>query len=90
MSDINFGDYVEIEIHRYGVPNEFHLHKVIGAYQSTHYAKVPIQQGITGTGTESVPGGNGFEVVLSVVRCGIAEKEIFVVRKSDVRKVEGI
>lgn len=88
-SDIDFGDYVEIEMYRYGVPNEFYLHKVIGAYQSTHYAKVPIQQGITGTGTESVPGGNGLEEVLNVVCCGIDEKEIFVVRKSDVRKVRG-
>lgn len=86
-SDIDFGDYVEIEMHRYGAPNEFYLHKVIGTFEAGSWATVPIQQGIFGTGTQNVP-GDSIEEVLNVVCCGIDETEVFRVRKSDVRKLE--
>lgn len=87
-SDIDFGDYVEIEMYRYGVPNEFFLHKVIGSYFAGSWATVPIQNGVVGTGTETVP-GDRIEEVLNVVCCGVDETKVFRVRKSDVRKVRG-
>lgn len=84
-SDIDFGDYVEIEMHRYGAPNEFYLHKVIGAFKASSWATVPIQEGIVGTGTQNVP-RDELEEVLNVVQCGIDETKVFRVRKSDVKK----
>lgn len=87
-SDIDFGDYVEIEMYRYGVPNEFYLHKVISSYFAGSRATVPIKYGVDGTGTENVP-GDGIEEVLNVVQCGVDETSVFRVRKSDVRKVRG-
>lgn len=78
--DIDFGDYVEIEMHRYGAPNEFYLHKVIGAFKASSWATVPIQQGIVGTGTQNVP-RDELEEVLNVVQCGIDETKVFRVRK---------
>lgn len=86
-SDIDFGDYVEIEMHRYGAPNELYIHKVISAYMAGSWATVPIQYGIVGTGTQNVA-GSGIEEVLNVVQCGIDETTVFRVRKSDVRKLE--
>lgn len=87
VSDINFGDYVEIEMYRYGAPNEFYMHKVIGSYMASSWTTVPIKYGVDSTGTENVP-GDGFEEVLDVVQCGIDETKVFRVRKSDVRKLE--
>lgn len=86
-NDIDFGDYVEIEMYRHGAPNEFYIHKVIGAYMAGSYADVPIRYGLNSTGTENVP-GNGIEEVLNVVQCGIDETHVYRVRKSDVRKLE--
>lgn len=86
-SDIDFGDYVEIEMHRYGVPNEFYLHKVISSFKSNSWATVPIQHGIVGTGTQSIL-RDGIEEVLNVVCCGVDETKVFRVRKSDVKKVK--
>lgn len=87
--DIDFGDYVEIEMYRYGAHNEFYLHKVIGTFVSNAWATVPIKYGSNDdcTGKESVLHKRS-EEVLNVVQCGIDETEVFRVRKSDVKKVK--
>ena len=86
--DIDFGDYVEIEMHRYGAANEFYLHKVIGAFVSNAWATVPIKYGPNDdcTGIDSILHEQS-EEVLNVVQCGIDETKVFRVRKSDVKKV---
>lgn len=40
---IDFGDYVEIEMHRYGVPNEMFIHKVVGAFRSNTWIDTPLK-----------------------------------------------
>jgi len=82
--EIGFGDYVRIEMKRYGADNEFYLHKVIGRSRSSHAAKVPIDSGLdTGTGTDPVSLG-GIKDVLHVVQCGVVEDRIFKIALEDV------
>lgn len=80
----DFGDYVRIEMKRYGSPNEMYLHKVIGRLCSSHAAAVPIDHGLeTGTGTDPVQLG-GVRDVLNVVQCGVDETRVFKVAVEDV------
>jgi len=39
--EIGFGDYVTIEMKRYGCPNEFYIYKVIGRLKSNSWTDVP-------------------------------------------------
>ncbi len=79
-----FGDYVRIEMKRYGAPNEMYLHKVVGLLQSSHAASVPIDHGIeTGTGTDPVRLGK-IQDVLNVIQCGVDETRVFKVAVKDV------
>lgn len=75
-----FGDYVEIEMHRYGAENEMYLHKVIGRDGSSNaYVDVPVK-GVT----EETRHDN----IISVVRCvccGVDERQIFKYRVEDVK-----
>lgn len=79
---IKFGDYVEIEMKRYGVPNEMFLHKVIGTLMSNTYVDVPVQS----PATASIH--SGLVDVVACICCGIDETEVLKYRLEDVKKVE--
>lgn len=82
MSEIDFGDYVQIEQKRYGVPNEMFLHKVIGAMQSNSYVNVPVQV----PATETIL-NHGVVDVVACICCGIDETKVLKYRIEDVRLV---
>ena len=85
MSDFNekyeelFGRYCSIEMKRYGAPNEFYHHKVIGSLQSNTWVNVPIQSPATETTH------NQMEEVIRVIQCGIVEDKVYRVRLQDVK-----
>jgi hypothetical protein len=76
-NNIDFGDYVEIEMFRYGAENEFYIHKVVNALESNVWVDVPIKS----TPTETRH--NKMEKVLSVIQCGIDETKVIRVREED-------
>lgn len=41
---INFGDFVDIEMLRHGVPNEIYHWKVINTYKSNAWVEVPVKE----------------------------------------------
>lgn len=81
-NDLDFGDYVEIEQHRYGVPNEMFMYKVVGALRSNAWIDAPIRWDSEPTLHDHM------ETVLNVICCGVDETEVIRVRESDCRKVE--
>ena len=78
---IDFGDYVRIEMKRYGIPNEMFLHKVIGRFKSSHAVAVPID--CAGHSYKPQP-LDGMQDVLNVVQCGVDETQVFKVAVKDV------
>ena len=70
-SDV-FGRYCLIEMKRFGVPNEFYIHKCIRSYRSNYYRDVPLKFG----DGEYVHPGRCVDVV-GVITCGLDEKEVF-------------
>ena len=76
-NDIDFGDYVEIEQKRYGVPNEMYLHKVVGALKSNAWIDAPISWDSKPTIHDEM------EIVLNVICCGVDETKVIRVRGSD-------
>lgn len=79
IDNIDFGDYVEIEQHRYGVPNEMYRYKVIGQFRSNHYTTVPIHS-VDGDKLqgEVVP-------VIACICCGVNETKVQKFRVEDVK-----
>jgi hypothetical protein len=79
-NEIGFGDYVEIEQKRYGVPNEMYRYKVIGSFRSNSYVNVPVQSPETETiiNHEVVP-------VLACICCGVNEVNVRNFRLEDVK-----
>jgi hypothetical protein len=78
---IDFGNYVKIEQHRFGVPNEMYLHKVIGRFESNTYVDVPVKWDRTEViHDKSVP-------VVACICCGIDETEVRRYRLEDVQLV---
>jgi len=79
--NIDFGDYVEIEQKRYGVPNEMFLYKVVaGNFESNAYRAVPIDA------NEKKPTmASPMAPVLLVICCGVCEEKVEKVRLEDVR-----
>lgn len=80
--DIDFGSYVKIEQHRYGVPNEMYLYKVIGRLKSNHYTTVPVHS-VDGDTLHS-----GVVDVLACICCGINETKVQKFRLEDVHFVK--
>lgn len=80
--DLDFGDYVKIEQHRYGVPNEMFLYKVIGRWESNCYVTVPVHS-VDGEKLQGkvVP-------VVACIRCGIDETKVERFRLEDVNLCE--
>ncbi len=76
-NDIDFGDYVEIEMHRYGAPNEFYIHKVVGALKSNGWIDAPLKWDSKPTLHDHM------EIVLNVIQCGIDETKVIRVRQKD-------
>jgi len=77
---IQFGDYVEIEMKRYGVPNEGYIHKVIGRLKSNSYVDVPVQSPATEILHDEI-----VEVVACIC-CGVEEREVLYYRLQDVKR----
>lgn len=79
--NIDFGDYVEIDMKR-DIENEMFRHKVIkGGLESNCYVDVPIKTG------EGPKVHMGMQKVLEVVCCGVDETKVFKVREDQVRLV---
>jgi len=77
-----FGRYCSIEMKRYGVPNEFYQHKVIGSFRSNAWVDVPIRTPATATTHDQS------EEVINVICCGISEESVYRVRLADVKLKE--
>lgn len=78
----DFGDYVRIEMHRYGCDNERYVHKVVGNLRSNTHVSVPIRHGSGGSGYDEVIHGEIVDV-LRVIQCGVVEDKVFKVAASD-------
>lgn len=76
-NDVDFGDYVEIEQKRYGVPNEMFLYKVVGALKSNAWIDAPVKWDSKPTIHDDM------EIVLNVICCGVDETKVIRVRGSD-------
>lgn len=77
--EFEFGDYVVVEQKRYGVPNEFYVHKVIGMLESNSWIDVPAQTG------EGAKLHDTCEPVVSVICCGVDESKVVRYRAADCR-----
>jgi hypothetical protein len=77
-ASVDFGDFGIIEMKRYGVPNEFYIHKVIGCLKSNSYVDVPVQS----PARETLH--LGIVAVVACVCCGVSEREILRYRECDV------
>lgn len=81
-SDV-FVRYCRIEMKRFGTPNEFYIHKCIKSYRSNYYRDVPLKFGEG----EYAHFGRCVDVV-SVITCGVDEKEVFAVPLDSVEFIE--
>ena len=93
MSDFNlqakglFGRYCRIEMFRYGVPNEFYIHKIVSQNRTNIYCDVPLKWNSKPEKHEAkvgVPFPDYLEEVIWVVQCGIDETKVFPVALKDV------
>ena len=81
-----FGRYCRIEMFRYGVPNEFYIHKIVSQNRQNIYCDVPLKWNSKPEKHEAKDGvfpGN-LEEVIWVVQCGIDETKVFPVALKDV------
>lgn len=83
-SDV-FGRYCLIEMKRFGTPNEFYIHKCIKSFRSNLYRDVPIDF----NEKEHTHSGGAIPVV-SVITCGLDEREVFNVPLSSVEFMEKV
>ena len=74
-----FGDYITVEQHRYGAPNEHYLYKVIGTLESNSYIQVPVVRN-----GEKIIGKEIFPIVRAVC-CGVCEETVERFRVQDVK-----
>lgn len=81
MDEIDFGDYVIIEMKRYGAPNEHFTHKVIGRIKSNFYVDVPVD----GCAKNTIH--SEMEECISAICCGVDETEVRKYRVQDVTKI---
>ncbi|QDP47600.1 MAG: hypothetical protein GOVbin1174_48 [Prokaryotic dsDNA virus sp.] len=81
--DIDFGDLVEIEQHRYGSDNEKYIYKVIGRLQSNTWVDVPV----VSAETETIH-LHQMEEVVRCICCGVDETKVSRFRVSDVNILE--
>jgi len=77
---LQFGDYCQIEMKRYGVANEFYIHKVVNTHRSNSWVDVPVKS----PAKEVVH--DHMEDVVSCIVEGIQETEVLRYRASDVKK----
>lgn len=93
MSDFNlqakglFGRYCRIEMFRYGVPNEFYIHKIVSQNRQNRYCDVPLRwdsKPEIHEAKDGVPFPDYLEEVIWVVQCGIDETKVFPVALKDV------
>ena len=92
MSDFNiqakglFGRYCRIEMFRYGVPNEFYLHKIVSQSRQNTYCDVPLKWDSKPEKHEAKEGvfPDNLEEVIWVVQCGLDETHVFPVALKDV------
>lgn len=75
--EFEFGEYVTVEQKRYGVPNEWFVHKVVGMLESNSWVDVPAEAGIGPTLHDTT------EPVVQVICCGIDESKVVRYRAAD-------
>ncbi len=76
---LKFGDYILVEMNRYGAKNEFYIHKVIGTLESNSYTNVPVVSIGEKTGHDKMV------LVVDCIQCGVCEEEVVRFRISDVK-----
>ena len=87
-----FGKYCKIEMKRFGCPNEFYIHKIVGLVKTNTYRDVPLVTGkeaVYHEPTDIIGDSwsdylNSMEDVLLVIQCGIDETEVIKVALKDV------
>ena len=82
-----FGRYCRIEMFRYGVPNEFYIHKIVSQNRQNTYCNVPLRWNSKPEkhpARDDVPFPGNLEEVIWVVQCGIDETRVFPVALKDV------
>lgn len=82
-----FGRYCRIEMFRYGVPNEFYIHKIVSQNRQNTYCDVPLKWNSKPEKhpmKEDAPFPDCLEEVIWVVQCGIDETKVFPVALKDV------
>lgn len=72
-----FGDYVTIEMFRYGVDNEFYTHKVVNSLKSNTWQDTPLKHG------EGEVIHQRMETILSVIQEGLDERRVIRVLAKD-------
>lgn len=82
-NDIDFGDYVQIEMFRYGKQNELFIHKVVGALRSNAWIEAPLKW------DSKMIGHDQMEVILNVIQCGLDETKVIRVAQKDCIKLGG-
>ena len=71
--DLCFGDYVSVEMKRYGADNEHYTHKVIGIIRSNTWIDVPVD----GKDNCERPKIHGqLEDIVLCVCCGVCEERV--------------
>lgn len=78
---VKFGDYIEIEMKRFGVPNEVFIHKVVNTLRSNSWVDVPVKSPATQVLHSEMAD------VVSAICCGVDETEVLRYRAQDVAKV---
>lgn len=78
-NNLDFGDYVSIEMKRYGCDNEFYEHKVINSLESNAFVDVPVQSPAKEVWRPTI------EKVVSCICCGVQETEVLKYRVKDVK-----
>lgn len=78
----DFGDYVHIEMKRYGCPNEIYCHKVINRLKSNTWVDIPVQS----PATEIIH--SEIEDVISCITCGVEEIEVLKYRIKDIQEAK--
>ncbi len=80
QENLIFGDFVKIEQLRFGVPNEFYEHKVIGTLKSNNWVDVPVKS------PEWERCHDEPVDVVSCICCGVQERYALYYRIEDVEK----
>lgn len=75
--NVDFGDYVKIEMLRHGAENEWYLYKVVSSFKSNTWIETPLKWNSEPISHDKI------EEVLNVIQCGVDETKVIRVRRND-------